>query len=145
MVSAPMPAGSPIVTPSRGVFMASILNRLCQSWKPAIVEMGGRGSRRALSRVETCSSEQLCPHVPRWTFLGIEDSNGSRVRRSASSKFATAHVIRIFVTLAWFTVLFAIATFCLGAAIGEFRQQPTDEALTWLRIHKLCGLAAALL
>ena len=54
-------------------------------------------------------------------------------------------MIRIFVTLAWFTVLFAIATFCLGAAIGEFRQQPTDEALTWLRIHKLCGLAAALL
>lgn len=52
---------------------------------------------------------------------------------------------RIFLALAWFTVLFLAATFILGLTLGDFRQHPTEEALVWLRVHKLFGLAAALL
>jgi hypothetical protein len=53
-------------------------------------------------------------------------------------------VSRIFVTLAWFAVLFVAAAMIIGLAMGDLRHDPSPETLVWARVHRLMGVAAAL-
>jgi len=51
---------------------------------------------------------------------------------------------RIFTTLAWFAVLFMAATLVMGLLMGDLRHDPSPETISWARVHRLCGVAAAL-
>lgn len=51
---------------------------------------------------------------------------------------------RIFLTLAWFAVLFVAATMLIGLSMGDLRSDPSDQTLAWARVHRLSGVAAAL-
>lgn len=51
---------------------------------------------------------------------------------------------RIFTTLAWFAVLFMAATLFMGLMMGDLRHDPSPETISWARVHRLCGVAAAL-
>ena len=52
---------------------------------------------------------------------------------------------RIFTTLAWFAVLFMGTTLVMGLLLGDLRHDPSPETISWTRVHRLCGVAAALL
>ena len=51
---------------------------------------------------------------------------------------------RIFPVLALFAVVFMAATLLLGLNIGELNIHATPETLVRARVHRLCGIAAAL-
>jgi amino acid transporter len=51
---------------------------------------------------------------------------------------------RIFTMLAWFAVLCIAANLVVGLMMGDLRNHPSEETLTWARVHRLGGLAAAL-
>jgi hypothetical protein len=53
-------------------------------------------------------------------------------------------VNRIFPVLALFAVFFMAATLLLGLNIGELNIHATPETLVRARVHRLCGIAAAL-
>jgi hypothetical protein len=54
-------------------------------------------------------------------------------------------VTRIFTLLAWLAVLFMAATMILGLTMGDLRDHPSPDVLTWARVHRLCGVAAGLI
>jgi hypothetical protein len=53
-------------------------------------------------------------------------------------------VNRIFPVLALFAVTFMATTLLLGLTIGELNVQATPDTLVRARVHRLCGIAAAL-
>lgn len=51
---------------------------------------------------------------------------------------------RIFVTLAWFAVVMMAATLILGLAIDDLHTDHSPEMLRWATVHRLAGVATAL-
>ena len=52
---------------------------------------------------------------------------------------------RIFTTLAWFALLAVAANLIIGLMLGDIRTPPVaHDTLTWARVHRLGGVAAAL-
>lgn len=51
---------------------------------------------------------------------------------------------RIFVTLAWFAVAMMAATLILGLAIDDLHADHSPEMLRWATVHRLAGVATAL-
>ena len=51
---------------------------------------------------------------------------------------------RIFISLAWFALVMMGAALVLGLSVGDLHQDPSDAALRWATVHRLTGIAAAL-
>jgi hypothetical protein len=51
---------------------------------------------------------------------------------------------RIFVSLAWFAVVMMVATLVLGLAIEDLHTDHSPEMLRWATVHRLAGVATAL-
>ena len=53
---------------------------------------------------------------------------------------------RIFTTLAWFAILAVVANLIIGLMLGDDLRTPevSHETLVWTRVHRLGGVAAAL-
>jgi hypothetical protein len=51
---------------------------------------------------------------------------------------------RIFLTLAWFAVTMMAATLVLGLAIDDLHTDHSPEMLRWATVHRLAGVATAL-
>jgi hypothetical protein len=51
---------------------------------------------------------------------------------------------RIFVSLAWFAVVMMAATLVLGLAIEDLHTDHSPEMLRWATVHRLAGVATAL-
>jgi hypothetical protein len=53
-------------------------------------------------------------------------------------------VTRIFISLAWFALVVMAATLLVGLSVGDLHQNPQPDALRWATVHRLAGVAAAL-
>ena len=51
---------------------------------------------------------------------------------------------RIFTILAWFAILLMAAVVVLGLMVGDLHTAPTQDTLVWARVHRLIGVAAAM-
>jgi hypothetical protein len=53
-------------------------------------------------------------------------------------------VTRIFLVLAWFALIFMAATLVIGLSLGDLGPESPPETLQWASVHRLSGIASAL-
>src|SRR5436305_10372787 len=139
MVAGPTPAGSPIVIASRG----NGADCIAQSYDQRPPESIGPYATFAIELKWSCPSRSV-------SFSPRRCPQSSRVGSSQRYTLRFLAVIRIFTTLALFTLAVLAVTLCLGLYLGDLHDpalvhNPKFEQIKQLAmIHKMFGLASAL-